>query len=257
MDSEVRLQYLSNSGFLLTTEKSVRIIIDPYLTNNPMSPFGPEKIPPIDIILVTHAAFDHLGDSFYLAKRDNAYLICDYLIRQLAYAKGLSKKQVKSCSYGGMIKREGISIRALQARHISFAIDTDGHLSSGIPLAFLITTSNGLRIYHAGDTCFFSDMQLIAKLYRPHIGLIPIGAVAPQYGVDLSPAEAAQAVQLIGCEFAIPMHYCDPKDVAEFKNAVKILAPWMEVKCMKPGEELTMSVIKQGARTTFILKDYA
>lgn len=75
MPSEVKLQYLSNSAFLLTTEEGKRIILDPYLTGNPAAPFGPEKIPPVDLVVVTHAAFDHLGDSFHLAKRNNAPLV--------------------------------------------------------------------------------------------------------------------------------------------------------------------------------------
>jgi L-ascorbate metabolism protein UlaG (beta-lactamase superfamily) len=61
-DAEVRLQYLSNSGFLLTTEEGRRVVIDPYLTGNAAAPFGAERIPPLDLIIVTHAAFDHLGD---------------------------------------------------------------------------------------------------------------------------------------------------------------------------------------------------
>lgn len=255
MGAEIRLQYLSNSGFLLTTEEGKRVVIDPYLTDNPAAPFGPERISPIDLVIVTHAAFDHLGDSLYLAKRDSASLVCDYLVRQLAYAEGLSKEQIKSCSYGGTVDREGVSLRVLQAIHTSSVVDDAGRPSTGIPLAFLITTPKGLRIHHAGDTSLFSDMKLIGQLYRPHIGLIPVGAAAPQYGKDLPPAEAAQAAQWIGCELAVPIHYCDPRDPTEFTAAIKILAPWMEVKCMKPGEELILSVINQGARTTFVLKD--
>ena len=255
MGTEIRLQYLSNSGFLLTTEEGKRVAIDPYLTGNPAAPFGPEKILPIDLIIVTHAAFDHLGDSFYLAKRGSASLVCDYLVRQLAYAEGISKEQVKSCSYGGTVDREGVSLRVLQAIHTSSVVDDTGRASTGIPLAFLITTPKGLRIYHAGDTCLFGDMKLIGQLYRPHIGLIPVGAAAPQYGKDLPPAEAAQAAQWIGCELAVPIHYCDPRDPTEFSAAINILAPWMEVRCMEPGEELILSIIKQGARTAFVLKD--
>lgn len=253
MNDEVRLQYLSNAGFLLTTEEGKRIAIDPYLTGNPSAPFGPEDIAPVDLVVVTHAAFDHLGDSLSLAKRDKASLICDYLVRQLAYKEGLSKEQVKSCSYGGTVNRGGVNLRVLQARHTSYVVDDVGRPSTGIPLAFLITTPKGLRIYHAGDTCLLGDMQLIGQLYRPHIGLIPVGAAAPEYGKDLPPSEAARAAQWIGCELAVPMHYCDPRDPVEFDAAAKILAPWMDVRRMEPGEEMVLSVIKQGARTTFVL----
>ncbi|MBW2056854.1 MAG: metal-dependent hydrolase [Deltaproteobacteria bacterium] len=253
--SEVRLQYLSNSGFLLTTEEGKRVLIDPWLTGNPSAPFGPEGIPRVGSILVTHAAFDHLGDSLRIASRDKAFLVCDYLVRELARAEGLPKEQVKTCSYGGRVETEGVSLRVLQAKHVSYAMDDAGRPSTGIPLAFLITTPGGLRIYHAGDTCLFGDMKLIGLLYRPQIGLIPVGAASPLYGKDLPPREAAQAVQWIGCELAVPIHYCDPEDPPQFAAAAKILAPWTEVRPMEPGEELVLSVIRQGARTTFILKE--
>jgi L-ascorbate metabolism protein UlaG (beta-lactamase superfamily) len=252
---DVKLQYLGTSGFLLTTEEEKRIIIDPYLTGNSTAPFGPEKIPPVDLVVVTHAAFDHLGDSFQLAKRNNAPLVCDYLVKQLALVDGLPKEQIKSCSYGATVRRAGISLRVLMAHHNSYVLNHAGEPLTGLPLAFLITTPGGLRIYHAGDTCLFSDMKLIGQLYRPHIGLISVGAAEPQFGKDLPSAEAAQAAQWVGCELAVPMHYSEAQDPIEFSAAAKILAPWMEVKCLKPGEELTLSIIKQGARTTFVLKD--
>jgi L-ascorbate metabolism protein UlaG (beta-lactamase superfamily) len=85
--------------------------------------------------------------------------------------------------------------------------------------------------------------------------LIPVGAAGPQYGKDLPPAEAAQAAQWIGCELAIPTHYYDPQDPVEFSAASRILAPWMEVKIMKAGEEVILSILKQGNRTTFFLRD--
>jgi L-ascorbate metabolism protein UlaG (beta-lactamase superfamily) len=252
---EVKIQFLSNSGFLITTEEGKRVLIDPYLTGNAGAPFETEKIPPVNLILVTHAAFDHLGDSFELAKRDNAFLVGDYLVRQLAYAHGLSKENVKSCGYGGTVQKAGVTLRVLMAHHPNSVVKESGDPLTGIPLAFLITTPGGLRIYAAGDTCLFSDMKLIGQLYRPHIGFIPVGAVEPQYGKDLPPAEAAQAAQWVGCELAVPIHYCDPQDPSEFAAAAKILAPWMEVAPMNPGEELTLSVVKQGARTTFLLKE--
>jgi L-ascorbate metabolism protein UlaG (beta-lactamase superfamily) len=255
MGKEVRLQYLSNSGFLMTTEEGKRIIIDPYLTGNAAAPFGPEKIPPVDLVVVTHAAFDHLGDCILLAKRDGAFLVGDYLVRQLAFAEGLPKEQVKSSSYGGTLEKAGISLRVLLAHHVSYALNRSGEPMTGIPLAFLLTTPGGLRIYDAGDTCLFTDMQLIGQLYRPHIGLIPVGAAGPGYGKDLPPAEAAQAAQWVGCELAVPIHFCDPHDPLECAAAAKVLVPWMEVKTMQPGEELVLSVIQQGARTTFFLKN--
>jgi len=255
MAAEIRLQYLSNSGFLLTTEEGKRVVIDPFLTDNPKAPFGPEKIPAVDLVVVTHAAFDHLGDSFFFCQRDQAFLIGDYLVRQLALANGLAPERVKTGGYGATIERAGVTLRVLMAHHVSYVLNRSGEPLAGIPLAFLITTPGGLRIYDAGDTCLFEDMKLIGQLYRPHIGLIPVGAAGPQYGKDLPPAEAAQAAQWIGCELAVPIHYYEPQDPVDFAAAVRILAPWMEVRNMEPGEELILQIIKQGARATFALKN--
>jgi L-ascorbate metabolism protein UlaG (beta-lactamase superfamily) len=255
MVDEIRLQFLSNSGFLLTTEEEKRVIIDPYLTGNALAPFGPEKVPSVDLVLASHVAPDHLGDSFLLARRDGVPLFCDIVSRQLALAAGLAKEQIKSGIYGASPKVNVIDLRIVEARHASSAMDASGHLMTGYPLAFLITTPRGLRIYHAGDTSLFSDMQLIGRLYRPHIGLFPVGSAAPGMGIDMLPGEAAQAAQWVGCELAVPMHYWDAKHPAEFTAAVKALTPWMEVRTMAPGEELVLSIIKQGVRATFIHKN--
>ena len=255
MTRQVKLLFLSNSGFLLTTEDNKKVLIDPYLSGNPKAPLKADDLPPLDLIMVSHAAFDHLGDAFELAKKNNAPILGDFLVKELAYEAGVPKELVKSFSYGGTVQRAGVDIRALLAHHVSYAKLKNGQLATGTPLAFLLTTPDGLRIHHLGDTCLFEDLKLVGQLYRPHIGLIPVGAAAPQFGTDLPPNEAALAAQWTGCELAIPIHYCDDAQPVEFSRAVAILTPWMEVSTMLPGQELVIKVLKQGARTTFVLSD--
>ena len=253
MTYQVKLLYLSNSGFLLTTEENNKVLIDPYLTNNPAAPFGPEALPALDLILVSHAAFDHLGDAFALAKQHQCPLVSEPLVREMAYEAGVPKEQVKSFTYGGTVLRAGVEVRALLAHHVSSARLQNGQFTTGTPLAFLVTTPQGLRIHHLGDTCLFGDLKIFGQLHRPHVGLIPVGAAGPQYGTDLPPQEAALAAQWIGCELAVPIHYCDPQQPLDFGRTVSMLTPWMDVRAMKPGEEMVLSVFKQGARTTFLI----
>ena len=73
-------------------------------------------------------------------------------------------------------------------------------------MSFLITTRDQLRIYAAGDTSIFYDLQLFGQLYRPHIGLIPVGGF-PGYFTELSPSEAALAANWLCLHTAIPIHY--------------------------------------------------
>jgi L-ascorbate metabolism protein UlaG (beta-lactamase superfamily) len=255
MNWKIKLLYLSNSGFLLTTEENKKVIIDPYLSQNPAAPFGSEALPALDLILITHSAFDHLGDAFALAKQHKAPIVSDFLVRELAYEAGVPKELVKSFSYGGTVQRAGIEVRSLLAHHVSYARLENGQLATGTPMAFLLTTPQGLRIHHLGDTCLFEDLKIFGQLHRPHIGLIPVGAAGPQYGTDLPPREAALAAQWIGCELAVPVHYCDPDQPQDFAKAVNIMTPWMDVRAMKPGEEMVLNICKQGARTTFTVSE--
>jgi L-ascorbate metabolism protein UlaG (beta-lactamase superfamily) len=65
-----------------------------------------------------------------------------------------------------------------------------------------IVDIGGTTIYHAGDTCLFGDMKLIAERTPPDVALLPIGG---HYTMDRH--DAATAADLIGAPTVIPMHY--------------------------------------------------
>jgi L-ascorbate metabolism protein UlaG (beta-lactamase superfamily) len=67
----------------------------------------------------------------------------------------------------------------------------------------VVTLDGGFTFYHAGDTAVFSDMALLAELYRPQLALLPIGD-----RFVMSPREAARAVGFLqGIEAVVPMHF--------------------------------------------------
>ena len=72
----------------------------------------------------------------------------------------------------------------------------------GDACGYVIEFENQRKLYHAGDTCAFSDMQLIHELYRPDVALLPIGDY-----YTMGPREAAVAVRMLGVRHVIPMHY--------------------------------------------------
>ena len=116
-----------------------------------------------------------------------------------------SRETITYLGLGGEIEARDVTIRSLKADHLSFFKSKDGYLSS-IAMSFLITTRDQLRIYAAGDTSIFYDLQLFGQLYRPHIGLIPVGGF-PGYFTELSPSEAALAAKWLCLHTAIPIHY--------------------------------------------------
>jgi L-ascorbate metabolism protein UlaG (beta-lactamase superfamily) len=122
------------------------------------------------------------------------------------------------------------------AFHSSSIDDGGQRLYGGEPAGFIIRLPGGFSVYHAGDTCVFGDMKLIAELYKPDLACLPIGDV-----FTMGPRETAMAIRLLGVKHVIPMHYATfpmltgtPEGLrAEVKDIVGL-----EIHALKPGESL-------------------
>lgn len=91
MDS-LTVGYLGHSCFECVTEEGVRVLIDPHITGNGAASLTLEEVEPPDLILVTHAAPDHLGDTLTIAKRSGCHVFCD----PAALQRRLGKKHLES-----------------------------------------------------------------------------------------------------------------------------------------------------------------
>jgi len=213
-NGQVKVQWLGQAAFKITTVKGKVILVDPFITGNPILPKqykNLDKLGKIDLILVTHAHGDHVGDGPALAKKHNVPLygpagLNDTLLALEILPKELSPRFNK----GGVIKPLGpdISITMTRAEHSSefrwknAAGKTEVHVG-GEPAGFIIQLENGFRIYHMGDTGLFGDMKFIGEFYKPDLVLIPIGG-----HYVMSPSDAAYATnRYLTPKYAIPMHY--------------------------------------------------
>jgi L-ascorbate metabolism protein UlaG (beta-lactamase superfamily) len=238
--NKVHFHYLGHSSFKIITETDTVIYLDPFIEGNPDCPIQLNDIEKADIVLVTHGAFDHMGQAIELVKKTGAVLISGPDVRVHASSEGVPEKQSRILAWGGEIEACDVKIRSLKADHLSFFKSKDGYLSS-IAMSFLITTRDQLRIYAAGDTSIFYDLQLFGQLYRPHIGLIPVGGF-PGYFTELSPSEAALAAKWLCLHTAIPIHYPAKENNGEvFLKICKETAPHIRVHILKPGEHITFS----------------
>lgn len=203
-----------------------RIIIDPFLTGNPVAPLTPNQVETPDLILVTHAAFDHVGDTAAIAIRTGAPVVCGGDVRLLLIDQGVDADQIQPTVWGLVTEVAGITIRPLECHHWSMATLSDGTTLSGTPMAFIVETEPGVRIYHYGDTSIF-DMRLFGELYAPTVGLLGCSqprellAQVPGPGTfltgELSPDEAARVAEMLGVEHAVACHYfVKNEDVDEF-----------------------------------------
>ena len=139
------------------------------------------------MILVSHAAFDHYGDTAAIAKRTGAPVVCDAAVRAMLIDEGVPPDQVSATTWGIVVEAAGLPIRPVECHHWSSGTLSDGRQVVGNPIAFIVETEPGVRIYHYGDTCIF-DMRLIGELYRPTVGLL--GCTLPRELSHLIPGPA-------------------------------------------------------------------
>jgi len=224
----VSIRFLGTAAFEIVTADNKRILIDPYLDENQKSPYKVRDLDHLDLLLVTHAAYDHLGDTEQILRRfPDLPLICGADVRGYLMHRGLSGERLRAIPWGMMIQESGVKVRPLYSRHWSYIQTEDGRAFSSTPLGFIVSAGDDQRIYHSGDTALFSDMKLYGELYRPTIGLINVGVPAEHRGAEhgvpeyltgeMDAKEASMACQWLGLQYAIPCHHDD----AELPEIVK------------------------------------
>jgi L-ascorbate metabolism protein UlaG (beta-lactamase superfamily) len=224
---ETSLTFYGHSAFLLKTG-SYHILIDPFLKYNHDAPVSPDEVL-ADYILVTHGHGDHLGDTISIAKRTGAMVIsnseiCDWL-------ETLEVK-VHAQSHGGGYHHPFGYLKLTYALH-GGGLDFVNQGCGGNPAGLLLTTLAGKKIYHAGDTGLFGDMQLIGD-EGLDVACLPIGD-----NYTMGPDDALRAVKFLHPKVAIPMHYDTEgllkQDAVAWKERVE-RETGTKVVILKPGE---------------------
>ena len=237
---QIKLRYFGISAFEITSEKGVRMLIDPCITglrDIKISPVGLEAFPELDIILVSHGAADHLGDTLELVRQTGCDVMAAGNVGTYLDRKGIDHQKIRRTLWGMVHNYKGLRIKVVESHHRSW-LEYENEVLSDIPLGFIVYTESGLGIYHPGDTSIFSDMKLFGELYRPQIGLLPVGLPLTE-GAELDAQEAALVTKWMGLKMVIPMHYPnDSPAPQDFARYVHRESPDTRVVIMEPGEEI-------------------
>lgn len=208
----------------------IPVLIDPFLSGNPVAAAKPEDLQ-ADYILVSHGHGDHVGDALSIAKRTGATVVSNFEIASWFEAQGV---EAHGQHIGGGHDFPFGYVKLTQALHGS--VLPDGTYG-GNPSGFLVTTSQGDRIYFACDTGLFSGMKLIGE-EGIDLAVLPIGD-----NYTMGPDDALRAVKLIVPKHVIPIHYNtfdliaqDADAWAERVSAETSTAPHV----LQPGESLTI-----------------
>lgn len=192
----VRITWLGHATFKITSPSGKVVLIDPWV-NNPVCPTEMKNIDRVDLMLVTHGHFDHVADAVSIAKATKPQVAAMVELAGWLQSKGV--ENTIGFNKGGTIDVNGIKVSMTNAFHSG---STEDGTYGGEPVGYVVEFENGFKLYHAGDTCAFSDMALIGELYQPDVALLPIGDF-----YTMGPRQAAIAVRMLGVKHVIPMHY--------------------------------------------------
>jgi len=214
----------------------LNVAIDPWLEGNPLCPEELKNPERLDLIVLTHGHADHAGDALRLANSCGSTVAATYELALILGGQGVPDERLIPMNKGGAVQWNGLTVTLTNAFHSSSYDTPDGTVYAGEPCGVVL--GDGTRnIYHAGDTCFFSDMKLIGEFYKPEIAILPIGD-----RFTMGPKEAALAARAVGCSRAIPVHYDTfpmlTGTTAEFKAELSSFD--IEAVVLEPGKSFSL-----------------
>jgi len=247
--------WLGQSGLLLKSRAGL-LAVDLYLSEHltrkyegtarphvrmTRSPIRGEELDGLDLILASHKHSDHL-DPGSIASLINgspgALLALPEAIREHARGLGMADDRLIGLDAGETVERAGFRVRAIPSAHEAFDRDERGRH----PYLGFVIESEGLRLYHSGDTLAYDGLAEALGSGRFDVLFLPINGRAPARGVpgNMSAAEAVGLAVRIGPRFVVPHHYdmftFNTVPVEDFEVEARSLPDGTEPRVLRCGE---------------------
>ncbi|WP_048600618.1 metal-dependent hydrolase [Rubeoparvulum massiliense] len=230
----MKITYHGHSCVSINTGE-FHILIDPFITGNPLSDLTREEVQKLDYIILSHGHDDHVGDTIPLAKQTGAMVIAPF---ELATYLQWQDVETHPLQIGGGNSFPFGDVKFTQAFHGSgYTIpERKEIIYMGMPAGILLT-AEGKTIYHAGDTGLFQDMKMIGELHSITLACLPIGG-----NFTMDPDDAVYAAQWLKAEQVLPIHYNTfpviQQDEKEYIQKIKELG--ISGVPLQPGESLEL-----------------
>ncbi|MEM6327061.1 MAG: metal-dependent hydrolase [Bacteroidota bacterium] len=222
------ITYFGHSAIQAETDGPT-LLFDPHLSGNPHTEADPASLSP-DVVLLTHAHFDHYGDTEAILQNTGSLLIAQFEI-MVYVQQQIEHETFQPMNTGGTATFDWGRVTNTHARHSSsFADGTYGGLAGGF-----VVELDGLTIFNSGDTALFSEMADIGDRFDIDVAFLPVGDV-----LTMGPDDAVRAAQMLRPTLSIPVHWGTFPFFTGTPEAFveKMRAAGMDARHLAPGDTL-------------------
>lgn len=224
----IKLTWLGHATFRIETPSGKILYIDPWIAGNPACPEKDKAVQHVDVLFCTHGHMDHIADAVDLCQKHQPTVVGIFELCTWLEKKGA--KNAAAMNKGASMTVGDVKVTMVHADHSCGILDGDQIIYAGEAVGYVLEFSNGVKLYHAGDTNVFGDMKIIHELYEPEIAMLPIG---DRY--TMSPREAAYACNLLKAKTVIPMHFGTFPVLTGTPAQLQKLVKGVEVVELTPG----------------------
>ncbi|MGE5624828.1 MAG: MBL fold metallo-hydrolase [Bacillota bacterium] len=186
-------------GLYLVTDPHLGLRASPFSFAGPKRHVPPpapaDRLPKIDVVLVSHNHYDHLDEGSILSLlRINPELVCYVPMGLARWFERRGVRHIHELDWWQKHGYQDLEIHCVPAQHWSsrWIIDRNHTLWSG-----WVVKAPTLNFYFSGDTGYTSRLKEISeRLGEPDLAALPIGAYAPRWFMAPQHVDPPEAVRL-------------------------------------------------------------
>jgi L-ascorbate metabolism protein UlaG (beta-lactamase superfamily) len=232
--ANVGFTWLGHGGYRFDSAEGKRVYVDPWL-ENPKFPESERDLERVDVLVLTHGHNDHIANAVDICKQHSPKVVAIFELAGWLESQGAAGASELGMNKGGTVDVDGIKFTMTDALHSSGFGGEDGITYLGEAAGYVIEFENGLKVYCAGDTAVFGDMQLIGRLHAPDVAVLPIGD-----HFTMGPRQAALALELLGTKRCIPVHWGTFGLLTGTPDALREQASGVEILEAEPGQTIQL-----------------